>query len=236
MNRATTDKGRLTAWERWELADFDDAPSDEPEVLQPAEPAAVDSPPEAPADSSPAEPPPPEPAVVLPTAEDVEQIYQQARDDGTKAGYKEGQAKARDEATRLGRAAAKLEAALNELDSGVADELLALSIELARLVVRSEISARPESLLAVIHEALGQLPHQHAAIYLHPDDASLARSYLGDQLAHAGHRIHEDSKLARGDCVLDAGGSHLDATLATRWRRVLESLGIEDAWPSEPPP
>lgn len=221
---ATTDEGRLTAWERWELADFD----------APARRKAATT---APASAAPPEPPPePPPAVKLPTAEDVERIYQQARDDGTKAGYQEGTAKARDEAQRFGRAAGKLEAALKDLDTGVADELLALSLELARLVVGSELSARPEAVLAIIHEAIGQLPHQHAAIYLHPDDASLARSFLGDQLGHAGHRIHEDAKLKRGDCVLDAGGSHLDATLATRWRRVLESLGIEDAWQPGPPP
>lgn len=218
---ATTDEGRLTAWERWELADFD-----APARRKPTEPTPATAPP----------PPEPPPAVKLPTAEDVENIYQQARDDGTKAGYQEGVAKARDEAARFGRAANKLDAALKDLDTGVADELLALSLELARLVVGSELSARPEAVLAIIHEAIGQLPHQHAAIYLHPDDASLARSFLGDQLGHAGHRIHEDAKLKRGDCVLDAGGSHLDATLATRWRRVLESLGIEDAWQPSPPP
>lgn len=217
---ARSEEGRLTAWERWELAEFDAPAQQHHKKPAAAPPPAAAAPPE----------PPPEPAVKLPTAEDVERIYQQARDDGAKAGYKEGQAKAKDEATRLGRAAAKIEAALAELDSGVADELLALALELARLVVRSEIGARPEALLAVVHEALGQLPHHHAAIYLHPDDASLVRSYAGEQLAHAGHRIHEDSKLGRGDCVIDAGGSHLDAALATRWRRVLEGLGLEDAW------
>ena len=218
---ATTDEGRLTAWERWELAEFD-GPAAAARKSTAAAPAAPE--------------PPPEPAVKLPTAEDVEQIMQQARDEGAKAGYQEGQAKARDEAARLGRAAGKLEAALKELDSGVADELLALSLELARLVVRSEITARPDSLLDVIHEALAQLPHQHAAIYLNPEDASLARSYLGDQLTHAGHRILEDAKLARGDCVLDAGGSHVDGTVATRWRRVLEGLGLENAWQPKPEP
>ena len=212
---AATEEGKLTAWERWELAEFDGPPSTgvRPKVPSPSAPE-----------------PAPEPEVKLPTAEDVERIMQQARDDGYQAGYQEGQAKARDEAARLGRAAGKLDAALKSLDSEVADELLALSLEIARLVVRSEIAAHPESLLAVIQEALGQVPHQHAAIYLNPEDASLVRSYLGDQLSHAGHRIHEDPKLARGDCVLDAGGSHVDATLATRWRRVLEGLGIEDAW------
>jgi flagellar assembly protein FliH len=74
------------------------------------------------------------------------------------------------------------------------------------------------------------LPHQHAAIYLHPEDASLVRSYLGDQLSHGGNRVLEDPNLARGDCRLEAGGTHLDAGMETRWRRVLENLGMENAW------
>ncbi len=209
-----TDVGKLTAWERWEMAEFDGAPPHKP----------VGKPPE----------PPPEPKVALPTAEEVERIYQQARQEGSQTGYREGQARAKDEAARLGRAAAKLDAAMSELDAGVATELLALAVELARQVVRCEITARPEALLDVVHEALAQLPHQHASIFLNPEDASLVRSYLGDQLAHAGHRILEDAKLARGDCILEAGGSHLDASVATRWRRTMESLGLDDAW--TPPP
>lgn len=216
-----SDPSNLTAWERWELASFGE---------EKKKPAAT----------APAPPPPEEEirAIRLPTAEEIEQMRQEARDEGFKqgkesgyqAGFKEGQAKALAEAQRFTRAAAKLEQSLGELDKQVADELLALAVELAREVVRAEISAHPETLLAIVREALTHLPHQHVAIYLHPEDASLLRSYMGDQLSHAGHRIHEDFKLARGDCVLEAGGSQVDATVAMRWRRVLENLGIVSAW------
>ena len=210
-----TDIGKLTAWERWELAEFD-------------------GPARKPIGAKPAAEPEPEPTVPMPTAAEVERIFQQAQEEGFQTGYREGQTKVRDEAERLERTAAKLDAAMSGLDGAVADELLGLALELARQVVRREIGARPETLLDVVHEALDQLPHQHASIYLNPEDASLVRSYLGDQLSHAGHRILEDAKLARGDCVLEAGGSHLDASVATRWRRVLASLGLDDAW--TPPP
>ncbi|MEW6164219.1 MAG: flagellar assembly protein FliH [Pseudomonadota bacterium] len=218
------ESSNLTAWERWELASFGDARK-KPAAAQPA--AATQ----------------PEP-VRLPTAEEIEQMHQQARDEGFKAGkdegyqagVKEGQAKGLAEAQRFAKATGKLEQALGELDAKVADELLALAVELAREVVRQEITAHPETLLAVVREALSQLPHQHAAIYLHPDDASLLRSYMGDQLTHAGHRIHEDFKLARGDCVLEAGGSQVDATVAMRWRRILENLGITSAWETKVSP
>jgi flagellar assembly protein FliH len=112
----------------------------------------------------------------------------------------------------------------------VADELLALATEIAQRVVRAEISARPDVILRVVHEALAQLPHQHATIFLHPDDASLVRSYVGDALAHAGHRLLDEPRLNPGDCTLESGSSQLDATVATRWRRVVEALGLTSAW------
>lgn len=233
MAASAVDEGKLTAWERWELAQFD-----------------------APAETRPAEeelPAEPTVQVQMPTAEEVERIHQEAHSqgyaageaegrsagladghaEGRAAGYAEGQAAAAAEAHRLAAAADRLEAALAALDTDVADELLALAVELARDTVRSEISARPDALLNVVREALAQLPHQHAAIYLNPEDASLLRSYMGDALAHSGHRIHEDVKLAPGDCLIEAGGSHIDATVATRWRRVLAGLGLDNAWRPE---
>lgn len=209
----------MTAWERWEMASFEEgAPHRKPVASRPKGQHS------------------------LPTAEDIENIHREAHhqgydegrneghEAGRKQGYAEGQAKAAEEASRLLRATEKLDAALGRIDQEIADELLALALEIARQVVRSEISAHPESLLNMVREGLGQLPHHHVAIYLNPEDASLVRSYLGDQLTHAGHRIHEDPKLKPGDCILEAGGSHVDATLTTRWRRVVAALGIESAW------
>jgi flagellar assembly protein FliH len=194
-----------TAWERWELASFDQVPP--PAVLAAGNEVEA------------------EPAV-----DELAAIRRRAAEEGHQAGYAAGQTAAREEAARLQRAADGLDQALAELDQQVADELLALAVEIARQVVRREVSAHPEVLLGVVHEALEQLPHQHAAIYLNPEDTSLVRSHLGDSLAHAGHRIFEAPSLKPGDCLVEVGGSQIDATVATRWRRVVESLGIESAW------
>lgn len=193
-----------TAWERWELGSFDGPPK----PARRKEAAAVD----------------------LPTVEELEQIREQARKEGYDAGYAEGSVAVRTEAGHLAAACARVDAAFGPLEGEVAEELLALAIEIARQVVRGELVARPEILLDVVREALTQLPHQHAVIYLHPEDASLVRSHLGDALVHTGHRINEDPQLSRGDCVMEAGSSQLDGTVATRWRRVIEALGLNDAW------
>jgi flagellar assembly protein FliH len=193
-----------TAWERWELASLDAEPPTPTVATAPA-PEALDR-------------------------ETIERICAKARRDGHREGYAAGREDARREAARLGQAAAELERALTEFDQQVADELLALAVEIARQVVRGEIGARCETILTVVREALAQLPHQHATIYLHPDDASLVRSHAGDVLAHAGHRILDEPRLKPGDCVLESGASQVDASLATRWRRVIESMGMKSAW------
>jgi flagellar assembly protein FliH len=200
----------MTAWERWELASLD---AEVPHAN--AGNGATTS-----ADLD---------------HKEIERICEEARQDGYEAGYAAGQGAVKAEAERLANAATNLDQAMTEFDQQVADELLALATEIARRVVRAEISARPEVILDVIHEALAELPHQHATIFLHPDDASLVRSHVGDALTHAGHRLLEEPKLRPGDCVLESGSSQLDGTVATRWRRVVETLGVASLWDEKDP-
>lgn len=234
-------KSGLTAWERWELASFD-------EVSPEAAAAAL-----AVATSAAASAVPPAPTF---NEEEVAALREQVRADafaegreaghreGYEAGYAEGKIKGETEAAQLGReqaghlasAVKRLESQINALDDTVADELLAMALEVARKLVQQVHDVRPDVIIDVIREALGHMPVQHSAIYLHPDDASLARLYAGEQLAHAGHRIHENGTLARGDVILEAGGSQLDASLASRWRRVVETLGNDTPWIGEPLP
>lgn len=173
------------------------------------------------------------PGVRLPTAEDVEAIHQQAWKDGYDAGYEEGSARGRLEAAELHQLLTQFDQTLSGLDQAVGDEILALALEVARLVVRDTIAQRPESVLAVVREALAQTPQQHAQLHLNPADAALVRQYLGDTIGHAGHRIVEDEAIERGGCRIDAAGSQLDATVATRWRRVTENLSRAHPWHDE---
>jgi flagellar assembly protein FliH len=214
---------RQTAWERWELANFD------AEIPVVAANGAVRC-------------PNGETAALPIDRAELERLCAQARAEGYEAGYQagftigkrngyaEGQGEAKAEAARIGQAADNLDQALREFDQQVADELLALAVEIARQVVRKEIATQPDMILAVVNEALSYLPHQHAAIHLNPGDATLIRSYLGDMLTHSGHRILEEPGMKPGDCLLESGGSQIDATTATRWRRVIENLGSFAAW------
>lgn len=214
------------AYRRWEPPRFDAPP--EPEAPAPAEvPAAPPPPPPAVAAPPPSPPPPPEPpapAVRLPTAEDIERIHDQAHREGYAAGYEEGTARGRMEALRLHTLAESLEQALTGIDGEVTEELLALSIEVARQMVRRNLRQDRKVIVDIVKEALQQLPQNHAMIHLHPEDATLVREYLGEQLAHVGNRVIEDDRVSRGGCRIEASGSQIDATVQTRWRRILENL------------
>lgn len=197
----------LTAWERWELASLD------------AEPLVAANTSDGASEAS-----------VTVSSTELEQLRETAHKEGYTAGYAAGQEDSRREAARLAQAADNLEHSLSQLDQAVADELLALAMEIARQVVRQEIKQHPEHLLNIIHEALSQLPHLHTTIFLHPDDASLVRELAGELLTHGGHRILDDTRLQRGDCLIESGHSQTDATVATRWRRVLATLGLSADW------
>jgi flagellar assembly protein FliH len=173
----------------------------------------------------------------LPTAEDVERIYEEARAAGYAAGLAEGQASGEEQAREAVLDAGRqfralidnLNHALDSLDQSVAEELLALAIEIASQVMRGAISAKSDALLPVVREAISSLPMQQSNVVLrlNPGDAASIRALLGDEFAQTGTQIVEDSEISIGGCRLLAGASEVDATIETRWKRVLESIGAE---------
>lgn len=218
-------KEKLTAYERWEMASFAPAVATGAAAAV-ARARAAAAPPAGATGAAKAA----EPALKLPTADELERIHHEAHRAGYAAGYEEGTARARMEAMRLHTMVENLGRSLAEMDGQVAQELLTLALELARQVVRQALEVKPELVLEVVREALNQLPHQHASIYLHPEDASLVRSYIGDQLTHVGHRIFEEAQMSRGGCRVEAAGSQIDASMEVRWRRLLDALGRGQVW------
>ncbi len=229
------------AYRRWEPPVFDapenPAPKSTQEVVTPdttESPPAPEKPgtPAAQTDASPTQPTPaddpPKPRIKLPTAEEVENIHDAAHKDGYAAGYEEATARGRVEALQVHTLLQNFETALSTVDQDIAEEILALSIEVARHMVRETLIAQPEAMIDVVRDALHQLPQESALIHLNPDDVALVREYVGEQLQHHEHRIVEDDTVARGGCRIDVAGSTVDATVATRWRRIMENLGRED--------
>ncbi len=212
-------KDNLTAYQRWEVAAFDEAE---------AAKSARESKAAAPQAAS---------QVVLPTAAQIERMHIEAHEQGYAAGHAEGLAEARASAARIDAAMTSLQQAFATLDQEVAEQLLATAVEIANQVLRQSLRIKPELVLSVVREAVATLHPNfgHPALFLHPDDAALIRSHLGDQLAHNNWRIIEDGALTRGGCRVEVGASEVDATLETRWRRTIEQIGINGDWLADKP-
>jgi len=199
MSDVVTAPEKLTAWQRWELPNF--------------EAGAL-------ANTG---------GVPLPTASQLEEIQRLARDEGYRNGYAEGMQKALQENQRL---ATLIDALSKQADEQVAQELLGLSLDIAQQMLHQALKVNPELLLGVVREAIGTLPHfnQGAHLVLHPDDAELVRERMGEQLTHSGWKIFEDDRIERGGARIETANSQIDATLESRWNRVVAALGQDNSW------
>lgn len=198
---------KLTAWQRWELPSFE------------ARNAVRES------------------ELAIPTAAEIEEIQRQAREEGFQSGHAEGVQSGYAEGLQRGvqenqRLAALIGLFEQQVDEQVARELLDLSLDIARQMLHQALKVQPELLLAVVREAIGTLPHfnQSAHLVLHPDDAALVRERMGEQLSHSGWKVFEDARIERGGARIETANSQIDASLETRWKRVVAALGQDTAW------
>jgi flagellar assembly protein FliH len=197
-------KEQLSAYQRWELTALDES--------QRAQEVTAER-------------------VPLPTAEELQQIQTQAHQEGYAAGHLEGRAKGIADAERMKQVLVGLEAALQQFDQQVAQDVLALALDISRQMLRQALKVKPGLVLAVVREAMNSLPQasSHPHLILNPEDARVVRSFMEADLAHSAWKIQEDSRIERGGCRIESANSEIDATMETRWKRIVAALGRDDA-------
>ena len=178
--------------------------------------------------------------ITLPTIEQISGIQDQARQEGYNAGhaeglangYAEGQQQAALEATRLGTLANTFTTEVGKADETISQQVLDLSVDLARALLKSALEIRPELVIPIVKEAVRYLPalHQPALLFLNPDDAVLVRARIGDELEKTGWQLTDDTQLGRGSCRVETASNQIDATLPTRWQRLAAALGKDSDW------
>jgi flagellar assembly protein FliH len=180
-------------------------------------------------------------SVGLPTAAEMAQMQEQARDEAYQAGYAEGQQRGYAEGLQQVLAEKERLAELTKLfesriDEKVTQELMGLSLDIAQQVLQQSLKIQPELLLGLVREAIGTLPvfNQAAHLILNPEDAALVREHMGEQLNHSGWKLLEDPRMARGDARLETANSQVDATIEARWNRVMTAMGQDAKWLVKP--
>ena len=233
------------AFKRWEMTSFgDERPSSLAARIQAEERAAAAAAASAAAAAAAVSPPPPPPAMQLPTAAELEALREGARTEGYEEGLQEGREAGRAEAYEAGRAemAAEMESlraiaatfsqAVTAADETIASDVLDLALHLARSMVRTAFTVRPELIIPIVREAIDYLPvlQAPAILALNPEDIDIVRTALSDELDKGGWRVIADPQVGRGGCKVDTASNQIDAQAAARWARLTHALGKNVEW------
>jgi len=178
--------------------------------------------------------------VPLDPAELHAQQLRAARQSGYQDGYRDGlvalegfkQSFASQTTTQVGALVRSVGEQLDALQQEMARALAATAAALARQVLRSELTARPECVTQVAEQALDALllSARHIVLRVHPDDHALIAAGSAEALAARGARLVPDAQVARGGCRLESDIGLVDATVDERWRRAVASLGSDLPW------
>lgn len=181
-------------------------------------------------------------------SEQIASIRAQSHAQGYTEGFVQGQAQAQLEVQRQinefmqgkGREAAQqlgelIETAKQQLDAAeqlAGQGVLELACEMARQVLRHEISGNPNVLLPVIREALGLLVADTRAIQirLNPLDLDVLEDILRDEFPALPLTLQADPSITRGGCMVESGGTVVDGRLEKRWARAIARLGQSMTW------
>jgi flagellar assembly protein FliH len=209
----------FAAWKPGALSGAEDGPQPPVQRAEPPTPPA---------------PPPPSPEEELATQ------VRAARSSGDQDGYRDGlvalegfkQSYASQVTAQLGAIAQSYGRQLDDLQQDMARALAVSATHLARQIVRSELTQRPELVATVAQEAVDTLllTAQHITLRVHPDDHALVAQGAAEVLEARGARLLSDASITRGGCVVESSIGVIDGSVEARWRRAAASLGCDEGW------
>jgi len=172
--------------------------------------------------------------------EEVERrAYEEAFAKGREAGLAAARAESQQALNQLNAQVQRLESVLGSLskpldhvNAEVEQQLLNLTLSVARQLVRRELRIDPTQVIAIIRETVALLPAaaRDVRVHMHPEDAAVVRERLATPTADRAWTIVEDPVMTRGGCRVTTETAQIDARLETRINSVMAAmLGDERA-------
>lgn len=142
---------------------------------------------------------------------------------GLEAGLAAGRGIIEDQARRFASLVDALQQPLAAQQEDLQQAMLRLVERIARAVVRSELAIRPESIVAVVREALAALPLGASAIrvFVAPSDLSIVQVAIGPERDAA---IEADPAMNPGDCRIESRESVVHYAVSDRLGEMLDQL------------
>ena len=209
----TLAKGKLSAYQRWEMTSF--------EENKPSGKAVSES-------------------VAAANREELQQLKIKAQKEGFNKGFEEGHQaglntgikEMQQQVADFKKISTQFSTSLRQAENIVAQEVLDLSLDLAKAMLKSALEINPELIIPIVQQAISSLPsvQQPAQLFLHPADAALVTNSIGEELDKAGWTIVNEPRLNRGDCRIETLQNQINASLPSRWKQLTDALGRDNNW------
>lgn len=191
--------------------------------------------------------PEPEPQPPIDLELMLQEARQQAYAEGFQHGHDAGSQETRDAleavirrsaeetAVRMGQLLHSMGDQLIPAEQHIARQILELSCDIARQVVRQELKVNTRHLRAVIGEALEHMVEDGlpATVRMNPEDLALMKGALLETLGENAPELVADPDISPGGCLIQSPSSVVDATIEKRWARAVGNLGLSLDWNPE---
>jgi flagellar assembly protein FliH len=151
----------------------------------------------------------------------VEQARQSGLEQGLRQGRKEAAAEMESALDRLAHTIQDLAQVKRRVRSDAENELVKLSLAIARRILHREITADPQSLRGIVYAALQRLQNREITrIRVFPAGVPAVRAALERNGGLSGIEIVPDGLLQPGDLLFDTSLGELDASVDTQLQEI----------------
>jgi flagellar assembly protein FliH len=175
-------------------------------------------------------------------------VRQAGHSEGFSEGYTQGHAQAvletqkqitdyiehegRETAQRFGQLLSSVQVQLDLSEKVLSHGVLTLACEIARKILRQEISVNADAVLPVITQGLALLidDGKNSKIRLNPLDFEELKDRLSVEFSEISLTLVADPSVACGGCLIESRDTIVDGTIEKRWSRTLSSLGLQSDW------
>jgi len=152
------------------------------------------------------------------------------REAAAKEGYQEGLNQAKADINLLNESLMEFMCAKQEVFDAIAPEIMSLSIEIAKKIIKKELSQAPEVILESVAAILKSLSKDEAKIMIkaNPSEVSLLKSEIPEITSKYGLEakvtVVPDDSVLEGGCIVTTTNGVVDATIETQLAIISEAL------------
>ncbi|MEI7531559.1 MAG: FliH/SctL family protein [Betaproteobacteria bacterium] len=161
----------------------------------------------------------------------LENSFREGYDRGLKEGYAAGMELSKQELavdkSRIKQISQSFKDSLDRKNETICEDVLELSLDIAKVILKTELKINEQALLEIIKQAIDLLPNLKPPlqIILNPHDAVIIKKHMTEDLKEQGWIIVENAQIDKGGCLLETDSNSIDMTLSTRWKILNEFLG-----------